>query len=143
MSSRRIEKIDRVIRAAVSEIIRDRLSDPRIRGLVTVTRVETAPDLKSTAVFVSVMGVPPVQERLTLAAIEHAHPFIQAQLADVLTTKTCPTLHFHRDDTFKEQMRTLEILEKLSAQREAEGRIGGGETEPGPVAEGAAPEDER
>lgn len=116
MVSRRLEKIDRLVQVAVSEVL-PKLSDPRISGLVTVTRVQTSPDLRTSMVYLSVMGVEPTQEALTLRAIQHAHGFIQGHLADRMATKVCPSLRFQLDASFKERMRTMEILEDISAQQ--------------------------
>lgn len=121
--SRRLEKIDRLVQVAVSEVL-PKLSDPRISGLVTVTRVQTSPDLRTSTVYLSVMGVEPTQEALTFRAIQHAHGFIQGHLADRMATKVCPSLRFQLDESFKERMRTMEILEDLSAKQEDTAQTG-------------------
>ncbi len=56
MAARRLERIARVIRESVSSTLLTRLSDPRIQGLVTVTEVEVAPDLRQATVYLSVSG---------------------------------------------------------------------------------------
>ena len=56
MSQRRQEKMARVIKEAVSDIINNHLQDPRIEGFISVTEVKIEPDLKKADVFLSIMG---------------------------------------------------------------------------------------
>ncbi len=101
MASRRIEKISHVIRNTVSTVIQRDLSDPRIEGLVSVTRVEVTPDMRNAQVYLSVLGVPENKQELSLRAVQHAHGFIQGKLGDALQTKVCPALRFHLDNSLK------------------------------------------
>ena len=72
MTARRQEKVARVIKESVSTTLLTRLSDPRIQGLVTVTEVDVSPDMKQAVVHLSVLGVNPAAQQLTLTAIRHA-----------------------------------------------------------------------
>ena len=56
MPSRRQERFIRVIKEVVSDAITRHLSDPRIEGLVSVTRVETTPDLRKADVYLSIFA---------------------------------------------------------------------------------------
>jgi len=118
MATRRVEKVARAIRAAVSEAIQQRLSDPRIQGLISVTRVEPTPDLRSARVYLSMLGVEEKQQELSLAGIRHAHGYIQSYLAEQLTTKVCPALHFELDASFKKGLAISRILDELAAERD-------------------------
>jgi len=58
MSTRRQERFSRVIKEVVSDAIANHLSDPRIEGFVSVTRVDIASDLRSADVYLSIFGLP-------------------------------------------------------------------------------------
>jgi len=83
---------------------------------VTVTRVEVAPDLRSARVYLSILGVNEKQQALTLQAIQHARGAIQGYLADRLATKTCPTLRIFMDDSFKKNMKIMELLSQAASE---------------------------
>ena len=66
MAAARMRRINEVLREVVGAAIASELSDPRI-GFVTVTSVETSPDLRTAKVYVSVLGDEEEREA-TLAA---------------------------------------------------------------------------
>lgn len=110
----------RIIQTSVSDVIQNRLSDPRIGGMISVTRVEISADLRAARVFLSIVGVSEAQQELCLRAIRHAHGFIQTHLADALTMKICPTLQFVLDHSLKKGFEITKILDALEAQRLAQ-----------------------
>jgi ribosome-binding factor A len=120
MATRRLEKVSRAIRTAVSEVIQNHLSDPRIQGLVTVTRVEPTPDLRTAKVFLSILGVNEQQQELSLKGIKHAHGYVQSYLAGQLTMKTCPSLRFYLDDSLKKSFAITQLLDQVTAEQKAQ-----------------------
>ena len=121
MLSRRQEKIARVICESVSDTIANRLSDPRITGLVTVTKVEPSPNLKDADVYLSIMAANEGDKKKTFTAIEHAVRHIQQRLGHKMTSKFCPKLHFHEDKKFKHMMETFRIIDEVSRDIEDKG----------------------
>ncbi|MCP4712761.1 MAG: 30S ribosome-binding factor RbfA, partial [Planctomycetes bacterium] len=101
MASHRLEKVARSIQATVGDVIQSQLSDPRIKGMISVTRVDPAPDLRSARVYISILGVDEKQQQLSLRGIEHARGHIQHLLAKRVTFKMCPTLQFFLDESLK------------------------------------------
>ena len=116
MPSRRQEKVARVIKESVSDTISNRLSDPRIKGLVSVTKVDISPDLRSANVYLSIMAADESERQLTFKAIEHASRYIQTRLGRKMTSKFCPHLHFHEDTEFKQTLETLRMIEEVSQE---------------------------
>lgn len=117
MASRRQEKVCKIIQMVVGEAIRDDLADPRVQGMVSVTRVEVTPDLRQAKVYISIFGRDAAGEELCLQGIRHAHGFLQSRVAEQLRIKTCPTLRFEMDRSFKEGMRVWEILDREAKNR--------------------------
>jgi ribosome-binding factor A len=103
---RRINEVLReVIGAAIGE-----LGDPRI-GFVTVTSVETSPDLRTAKVHVSVLGSAEEREA-TLAGLRSSHGVLQSAIAAETRMKRTPTLTFHYDETIERGMRISRLLDE-------------------------------
>ena len=69
LPSRRQEKIKRIVRDAVADIIQNRLNDPRICGFVTVTEIDISPDIRNADIYVSVMAETEADQRKTFEAV--------------------------------------------------------------------------
>lgn len=110
--SRRQVKVARVIKESVSDSIANRLSDPRIKGFVSVIRVDTSPDLRSADVYLSIMADSDSDRRKTFRAIQHAERHIQSLLGSKMTSKYCPHLHFKEDENFKKTLETMRLIEE-------------------------------
>ena len=109
MSGDRMRRVDEAMREVLSDAITSELKDPRV-GFVTVTAVETSPDLRHARVFVSVFGNPG-ERRRTLTALDGAHGFLQRRVGSELRMKHTPQLQFVYDDTPERGMRISELLD--------------------------------
>jgi ribosome-binding factor A len=105
-----MRRVNEALREVLSTRIAEGLKDPRI-GFVTVTAVETSPDLRHAKVFVSVLGDASAREE-TLAGLQRAHSVLQARIADTMRMKHTPELKFVYDETVEKGMRINELLEK-------------------------------
>src|SRR4051795_4294736 len=110
MPGSRMRRINEVLREVVGAAISGELSDPRI-GFVTVTAVETSPDLRTAKVFVSVLGDEDEREA-TLGGLRSSHGVIQSRIAAETRMKRTPTVTFHYDDTIAKASRVSELLEQ-------------------------------
>jgi ribosome-binding factor A len=108
--SGRMRRVDEAMREVLSDAIAKDLKDPRI-GFVTVTAVDTAPDLQHAKVWVSVLG-DDSQRRLSLDGLRSAHGLLQRAVAAQLRLKHTPQLEFAYDDTAERADR----LERLLAE---------------------------
>jgi ribosome-binding factor A len=105
----RMRRINEVLREAIGSAIGSDLEDPRI-GFVTVTSVDTSPDLRSARVYVSVLGDESERED-TLAALRSSHGILQAAIAREARMKYTPKLTFHYDEGPERAMRLGRLLE--------------------------------
>jgi ribosome-binding factor A len=110
MATARMRRINEVLREVVGAAITNELSDPRI-GFVTVTSVETSPDLRTARVYVSVLGSEEEREE-TLSGLRSSHGVVQSKIAAETRMKRTPTLSFHYDDTIEKGVRISELLEE-------------------------------
>src|SRR6476646_5843388 len=108
MPSARMRRVDEAVRAVLSDAVSTDLKDPRV-GFVTVTGVDTSPDLRHATVYVSVLGDEPTREA-SLEGLESAHGFLQRKVASELRLKHTPTLRFAYDDSIDHGMRITELL---------------------------------
>jgi ribosome-binding factor A len=113
--SQRTDRLDSQIRAELMELLQREMKDPRV-GFATVTRVETARDLGSARVWVSVLGTPEEQQA-ALAALRDAAPWLRRQLGDRLTLRHIPQLVIRHDDSIEAGNRVLRILNELEEER--------------------------
>src|ERR671922_58612 len=107
----RMRRVNESIKEVLSEAMGS-LQDPRI-GFVTVTGVETSPDLRHARVFVSVLGTERKREQ-TLAGLQAAHSVLQGQLARELRMKRTPQLAFEYDPSVERGVRMTKLIDELA-----------------------------
>jgi len=107
-----MRRVNESVRQVLSEAVPE-LKDPRI-GFVTVTGVETTPDLRHARVFVSVFG-PERTRRATLEGLEAAHGVLQSRLARELRLKRTPQLAFAYDRSVEEGVRMSKLIDDLDS----------------------------
>ncbi len=108
MTGGRMRRVDEAIRAVLSDAITQDLKDPRV-GFVTVTAVQTSPDLRYARVYVSILGDD--EERAdSLVGLQSAHGYLQKRVASELRLKHTPTIDFAYDESVDRGMRIGEIL---------------------------------
>jgi ribosome-binding factor A len=110
MSDGRMRRVDEALREVLGDAIATDLADPRV-GFVTVTAVQTSPDLRHARVYVSILGDEQAREQ-TLGALQAAHGFLQSRLAEQLTLKHTPQLVFHFDPSVQRGMRISQLLDQ-------------------------------
>ena len=110
MPSGRMRRVNEAVRQVLSEAVAG-LQDPRI-GFVTVTGVQTSPDLRSARVYVSVMGSEKRREA-TLQGLAAAHGVLQARIASELRLKRTPQLAFEYDPSVERGLRVSQLIDEL------------------------------
>lgn len=107
----RTDRINEQLRQEVSILVRDAVRDPRV-GLVTITAVETSPELDHAKVYVSVMG-DDAEKEAALQGLKSAAPFIRSQLSKELHMRRVPELHFQYDRVLAEASRIESLLREV------------------------------
>jgi ribosome-binding factor A len=109
--SERMRRVNESVRQVLAEALPE-LKDPRI-GLVTVTAVHTAPDLRHATVYVSVLGSAR-KRRASLLGLDAAHGVLQSRLARELRLKRTPQLTFEYDPTVERGVRMTRLIDELA-----------------------------
>ena len=116
MSPDRMRRVDEAMREVLSDALGRDLKDPRV-GFVTVTAVETSPDLRHARVYVSVLGTDAEREA-SLEGLRSAHGFLQRRIAAELRLKNTPQLVFE-----EEEYRLGKMAEEILALRQENERL--------------------
>jgi ribosome-binding factor A len=104
----RMRRVNEAVREVISTAIGGDLKDPRI-GFVTVTAVDTSPDLRHARVWVSVFG--DASERTsTLDGLSASRGYLQGRVASELRLKHTPQLDFRYDDSAERGDRIARLL---------------------------------
>ena len=111
MSRLKQVQIAEAVRRAISQIVLHELNDPRI-GILTITAVEVASDLRAARVHVSVHGSEGDRTK-ALHGLVHARGFIQEQIAKRVTLRYIPVLRFELDDSASDQVRLQQRIEEI------------------------------
>ena len=105
-----MRRVNEAVREVLSARLAEGLKDPRI-GFVTVTSVDTSPDLRHARVYVSVLGGEEERSN-SLEGLEASHGFLQARVNEELHMKRTPRLEFVYDDSVDRGMRITELIER-------------------------------
>ena len=131
--NRRPDRVAEAIRAETATFLASGIKDPRVTGLVTVTGVEVARDLRSARIFVSVLGSD-VDRASTMEGLASAAGHLRARLGKALGLRSAPEVAFRLDESIARAARIHAVLEEASRSDAAiaEQRAAAGELpEPG------------
>jgi len=106
-----MRRVNQALREVLSEGI-GALKDPRI-GFVTVTGVDTSPDLRQATVYVSVLG-PERKRDATLEGLQSSHGVLQSRVNSELHLKRTPQLTFQYDPTVERGVRLSRLIDELN-----------------------------
>jgi ribosome-binding factor A len=110
-----MRRVNEALREVLSEGI-GTLKDPRI-GFVTVTGVDTSPDLRQATVYVSVLGSEKKRDA-TIAGLQSAHGVLQSRVNRELRLKRTPQLTFEYDPTVERGARLSQLIDELNADEQ-------------------------
>lgn len=93
-------RINGEVQKELSNIIRNKIKDPRIHAMTSVVEVEVTPDLKFCKAYISVLGDKQAQED-TLAGLKSAVGFIRKELARTINLRNTPEITFIIDQSIE------------------------------------------
>src|SRR5438105_10003202 len=113
--SRRTERPGSTIQQELAQIIMRELSDPRLTGMPSITRVKVSEDLSIADIYVTVMGTAG-QQTAALNALRHSAGLMRTRLTKDLSLRQAPFLKFHIDENLKKELEVLELLDKVAKE---------------------------
>ena len=109
----RPERVGHLMQREIADILVNKLRDPRLGALVSVTDVEVTSDLSFARVFVSLLAQGEDRDRL-LAGLQNAAGFVRRELAPRLGLREVPELRFLLDTSIDRGARVDDLLRRLS-----------------------------
>ena len=128
--SRRVDRVNELLRLEISQLLARQVKDPRLSGVITITEVRVAPDLRTALVLVSVMGDDETK-KTALAGIQSAAKFMRRELRDRVSLRYVPFLSFTLDDSLETSDRLMGMLNQIHLDQ------AGGDAEVSPAADGS------
>ncbi len=109
----RTERVASTIQDAVQQVFARGLADPRLEGLITVTKVTVSDDLKAATVWVSVLPIE--RQKLVVHGLKHAAAHIRRLVGDLIALNQMPTVSFRLDESLKREAEVYRALDKAKA----------------------------
>ena len=122
--SRRVDRINGLLREEISRLLLRELKDPRLSGLLTITQVRTSSDLRNAKVYLSVLGNDEANTT-ALQGIQSAATFLRKQLRERLRLKYVPFLTFEIDDSMETSDHIFRLMDQ--ARQESDLNYSSGE----------------
>lgn len=107
MASNRMGRINEEIQRELSSLIRT-VKDPRVTGMISVTAVETTPDLKFAKIYISVLDKSDCTQ--VLKGLKSAGGYLRRELGRSLNLRNTPELTFVQDDSIDKGAHILDML---------------------------------
>ena len=115
MASNRIGRINEEIQRELSALI-PAVKDPRVSGMISVTAVETTPDLRYAKAYISVLDKENGER--VLKGRRSASGWLRRELGSALKLRYTPELVFQLDDSIDKGAHILELLRSVEGPKE-------------------------
>lgn len=116
MASNRIASINEEIQKELSALLRT-VKDPRVQDvMISITRVETTPDLRYTKVYVSFLQEEKAKE--AMAGLKSAAGFLRRQLGSNLRLRYSPEIVWEQDDSIVYGAKILKLINSLGVKKD-------------------------
>lgn len=110
-----MERTDRIaeeIKKVVSEMIQNELKDPRIKGLISVTKINLTKDLKFCKIYISVLGA---DKEEVLAGIKSGAGYMRKELGQRVQIRILPELQFVIDNSMEYGAHIDQVIKELNS----------------------------
>ena len=114
--TQRTEQVAATLKRAIQDVIVRGLSDPRVKGLITITQIEVSPDLADATVFCTVM--PHEDEELSMHGLQSASKWVRRKAADKIRIRRMPKLHFRIDKKLRREQDVMASIEQARIEDE-------------------------
>ena len=114
----RTDRIEEEIKKIVSKLIDNGIKDPRLTGLISVTKVEVTKDLKYCKVYVSMLGTKDVKEAMT--GLDSAKGLVRKEIGSNIRMFNTPEVKFVYDDSMEYGQHIEQVLNTLNISHDDE-----------------------
>jgi len=113
MPSRRVERLNHLMREEISDLLQRGINDPRLSRFISITRVDVSQDVKQARIFVSVLG-DEAEKNDAIRGFGAAAGFIRKELGRRIPIRSIPELSFVLDDSIATGERVLGLIKQVS-----------------------------
>ncbi len=117
--SRRVERLNSLLRQEICDLLRRGVKDPRLGGFVTVTQVSISPDLRHARILISVIGSEE-EKKTVLQALTSASGFLRKEIGNRLRMRYSPELSFRYDDSIDQGAQVLQLISQMATTETGE-----------------------
>lgn len=115
MATNRINRINEDIQRELADLLRT-VKDPRVQGLISITRVDTTTDLRYCRVYVSTLDQSDIKE--VVKGLKSAAGYLRRELGRALTLRYTPELQFMADDSIERGVRMVSMIDRILEEDE-------------------------
>ena len=112
--SRRIDRINEQLRDELSTVLARQIKDPRLDGVISITRVESSSDLRSARVYISVLGNQE-QQKEALDGLQSAASFLRREIRNRINMKHTPFMTYLLDESIQDADHILRLISTVRA----------------------------
>lgn len=112
MANYRPGRINEELKREISDIIRNNIKDPRMSGLISVTRVEATRDLSYAKVFISIFGTDDSKDE-TLGILKKSSSFIRKEVGSRMKLRHTPQIIVQLDESIENGMHIDSLIQKI------------------------------
>ena len=114
----RTDRIEEEIKKVVGSLIDNGIKDPRVNGLISVTKVDVSKDMKYCKIYVSMIGTKDVDE--AMEGLNSAKGVVRKEIGDRIRTFNTPEVKFIYDDSMEYGQHIDKIISSLNIQHDDE-----------------------
>lgn len=115
-NNNRLGRIDEELKKEISQIINYELQNPKITGLISVTRTKITPDFKYAKIYVSILNSKNIKD--TLSNLKKSSGYIRTEIAKRINLRITPELIFVLDDSMEYGAKIDQILKDIMPKNE-------------------------
>ena len=113
MDNKRINKISEEVKRCLMDIVQNKIKDPRIPTLTSISHVEVTRDLSFAKVYVSIFA-DDIKKQKALQGLESAKGFIKKELAREVKLRVMPELIFINDDSIEKGLKMDKLINEVN-----------------------------
>ena len=114
--TQRTEQVASTLKREVQEVLSRGIADPRVQGLITITRIDVSADLANATVYCTV--TPAKHQELSLHGLQSASRWIRRQVADKVRFRRMPQFRFRIDEQLLKQQEVLASIAEATREDE-------------------------
>lgn len=114
----RTDRIEEEIKKVVSKVINQELKDPRLNGLISITKVSVTKDLKYCKIYISMLGTKNVEE--AMEALKSAAGYVRKEIGSNIRMHYTPEVKFEFDNSIEYGVHIQNVINNLNIAPEEE-----------------------